>query len=187
MAVMASVRRTQEPTSSGNRAPGLNVVAVAMLFGAIAVGGAVSAVLRNPVPVIVTTLIGAAARAVAEDRAAVGARDRAALWPLRRPARTGAVLDRAVHRPRVVGDRSAHHRHRFCRGADAHRRHGAGQRRCGAVLDGPRCRKGRARGPGLRPRGGVGVADGAARHHRPHDAGGALERTRAGRRTSCRS
>ena len=57
MAVMASVRRTQE-YAPGTSAPGMNVVAVAILLGAIVVGGAVSAVLRNPIPVIVTVAIG---------------------------------------------------------------------------------------------------------------------------------
>jgi regulator of protease activity HflC (stomatin/prohibitin superfamily) len=57
MAVMASVRRTQE-FAQGNTGPGMNVVAVAILLGATVTGGAVSAVLRNPIPVIVTVLIG---------------------------------------------------------------------------------------------------------------------------------
>lgn len=57
MAVMASVRRTQEPMITGNGAS-LNVVAVAILLAAIVAGGAVSAILRNPVPAIVATLIG---------------------------------------------------------------------------------------------------------------------------------
>jgi len=54
---MASVRRTQEYTP-GSSTPGMNVVAVAILLGAIATGGAVSALLLNPVPIIVTTVIG---------------------------------------------------------------------------------------------------------------------------------
>jgi regulator of protease activity HflC (stomatin/prohibitin superfamily) len=57
MAVMASVRRTQEYTP-GSSTPGMNVVAVAILLGAIATGGAVSALLVNPIPVIATTVIG---------------------------------------------------------------------------------------------------------------------------------
>ena len=57
MAVMASVRRTQEPMITSNGAS-LNVVAVAILLAAIAVGAVVSWILRNPIPVIVTTLIG---------------------------------------------------------------------------------------------------------------------------------
>src|SRR6185436_5688905 len=57
MAVMGSIRRTQE-YAQGNSSPGMNVVAVAILLGAIVTGGAVSAVLRNPIPVIVTVLIG---------------------------------------------------------------------------------------------------------------------------------
>ena len=57
MAVMASVRRTQEYTP-GSSTPGMNVVAVAILLAAIAIGGAVSALLWNPIPIIVTTLVG---------------------------------------------------------------------------------------------------------------------------------
>jgi len=57
MAVMASVRRTQEPMITSNGAS-LNVVAVAILLAAIAAGAVVSLILRNPIPVIVTTLIG---------------------------------------------------------------------------------------------------------------------------------
>ena len=57
MAVMASVRRTQE-YAPGTSAPGMNVVAVAILLGAVAAGGLVTFVLQNPIPVIVTTVIG---------------------------------------------------------------------------------------------------------------------------------
>jgi hypothetical protein len=57
MAVMASVRRTQEPMIISNGAS-LNVVAVAIVLAAVAAGGVLSLVLGNPVPVIVTTLIG---------------------------------------------------------------------------------------------------------------------------------
>jgi regulator of protease activity HflC (stomatin/prohibitin superfamily) len=57
MAVMASVRRTQEPMITSNGAS-LNVVAVAILLAATAAGAVVSLVLRNPIPVIVTTVIG---------------------------------------------------------------------------------------------------------------------------------
>ena len=57
MAVMASVRRTQEPMITSNGAS-LNVVAVAILLAAIAAGAVVTLILRNPIPVIVTTLIG---------------------------------------------------------------------------------------------------------------------------------
>ncbi|HUQ86897.1 MAG TPA: slipin family protein [Vicinamibacterales bacterium] len=41
-----------------NSGAGLNVVAVAILVGAIAAGAAMSVILRNPIPVVVTTLIG---------------------------------------------------------------------------------------------------------------------------------
>ena len=57
MAVMASIRRTQE-YAPGSGAPGMNVVAVAILLGAIAVGAAISAVLLNPIPIVVTTIVG---------------------------------------------------------------------------------------------------------------------------------
>ena len=57
MAVMASVRRTQEYTS-GNSAQAPNVVAIAILLGAVATGGLASLLTRNPIPVVVTTLIG---------------------------------------------------------------------------------------------------------------------------------
>jgi hypothetical protein len=57
MAVMASIRRTQEYAPGGS-SPGMNVVAVAILLAAIAAGAAVSAVLGNPIPIIVTTAIG---------------------------------------------------------------------------------------------------------------------------------
>jgi len=52
MAVMSSVRRTQE-VGSGVSTPRLNVVAVAILLGAAAAGAAASLALRNPLPLIV--------------------------------------------------------------------------------------------------------------------------------------
>ena len=57
MAVMASVRRTQEPmiTSDGTS---LNVVAVAVVLAAVAVGTVVTLIMRNPIPVIVAAVIG---------------------------------------------------------------------------------------------------------------------------------
>src|SRR4029453_16301569 len=57
MAVMASVRRTQEPTITSSGAS-LNVVAMAILLAAPAACAVVSLILRNPIPVIVTTLVG---------------------------------------------------------------------------------------------------------------------------------
>jgi regulator of protease activity HflC (stomatin/prohibitin superfamily) len=57
MAVMASIRRTQEP-SSGVALPRVNVVAVAVLAGALAVGGAVGAASGTVVPVVVAGVIG---------------------------------------------------------------------------------------------------------------------------------
>src|SRR6187431_1547302 len=57
MAVMASVRRTQEPMITSNGAS-LNVVAVAILLVAIGAGAAVSAALWNIVPLIVAAVIG---------------------------------------------------------------------------------------------------------------------------------
>jgi len=55
MAVMTSVRRTQEVTS-GVSLPRLNVVAVAILLGAIAIGGAASLALRSPVPIVIAVI-----------------------------------------------------------------------------------------------------------------------------------
>jgi regulator of protease activity HflC (stomatin/prohibitin superfamily) len=57
MAVMASVRRTQEPMIVSNGAS-LNVVAVAILLGALAIGGAVAALMWNIIPLIVAAVIG---------------------------------------------------------------------------------------------------------------------------------
>ncbi len=57
MAVMASVRRTQEPMIISN-GTSLNVVAVAILVGALALGGAAAAVLGTLVPLIVAAVIG---------------------------------------------------------------------------------------------------------------------------------
>jgi regulator of protease activity HflC (stomatin/prohibitin superfamily) len=57
MAVMSSVRRTQE-AAPGIALPRINVVAVAMLAGALVVGGAVSAATGRLVPVVVAGVIG---------------------------------------------------------------------------------------------------------------------------------
>ena len=57
MAVMSSVRRTQE-AAPGIALPRINVVAVAMLAGALVVGGAVSAATGSLVPVVVAGVIG---------------------------------------------------------------------------------------------------------------------------------
>lgn len=57
MAVMASVRRTQEPTA-GVAGVGLNVVAVAIVLSAAIVGGIVSAILGNPILLVVSLVIG---------------------------------------------------------------------------------------------------------------------------------
>jgi regulator of protease activity HflC (stomatin/prohibitin superfamily) len=57
MAVMASVRRTQEPMIVSNGAS-LNVVAVAILLGAVALGGGVAALMWNVVPLIAGVVIG---------------------------------------------------------------------------------------------------------------------------------
>jgi regulator of protease activity HflC (stomatin/prohibitin superfamily) len=57
MAVMSSVRRSQDPgVSFGIHGP--NVVAMTILLGAIGIGAAASLVLRNVVPVVVFTLLG---------------------------------------------------------------------------------------------------------------------------------
>ena len=57
MAVMASVRRTQEPMIISNGAS-LNVVAVAILLGALALGGAAAALTWNIAPLIAGAVIG---------------------------------------------------------------------------------------------------------------------------------
>ena len=57
MSVMSSVRRTQE-AAPGIALPRINVVAVAMLAGALVVGGAVSAATGSLVPVVVAGVIG---------------------------------------------------------------------------------------------------------------------------------
>lgn len=57
MAVMSSVRRPQEP-GIGIRLPGINVVAIAILSSAIAIGGAVSLLTGSAIPAIVMTLAG---------------------------------------------------------------------------------------------------------------------------------
>jgi regulator of protease activity HflC (stomatin/prohibitin superfamily) len=57
MAVMASIRRNQE-TAFTNSGSGLNVVAVMILFGALAIGAALSAATGNVVPVIAFGIAG---------------------------------------------------------------------------------------------------------------------------------
>jgi len=54
---VTSIRRTQDPLVAA-ALPGFNVVAVAILLGAILIGGIASLVLRNPIPVIVFAVIG---------------------------------------------------------------------------------------------------------------------------------
>src|SRR5687768_15366338 len=56
MAVI-SLRRSQDPVFVGS-GPGLNVVAVTLLLGSIAIGGAVAAVMWNIVPLIAGAVIG---------------------------------------------------------------------------------------------------------------------------------
>jgi regulator of protease activity HflC (stomatin/prohibitin superfamily) len=57
MAVMSSVRRTQE-AAPGIALPRINVVAVAMLAGALVIGGALSAATGSLIPVVVAGVIG---------------------------------------------------------------------------------------------------------------------------------
>jgi regulator of protease activity HflC (stomatin/prohibitin superfamily) len=57
MAVMSSVRRTQE-AAPGIALPRINVVAVALLAGALVVGAAISAATASVVPVVVAGVIG---------------------------------------------------------------------------------------------------------------------------------
>jgi regulator of protease activity HflC (stomatin/prohibitin superfamily) len=56
MALMSSVRRSQEPVSYGIYGP--NVVAMTILLGAVAIGAGASLALRNAAPAIVLTLLG---------------------------------------------------------------------------------------------------------------------------------
>ena len=54
---VTSLRRSQDPGFVGS-APGLNVVAVALLLGSIAIGGAVAALLWNIIPLVAGAVIG---------------------------------------------------------------------------------------------------------------------------------
>jgi regulator of protease activity HflC (stomatin/prohibitin superfamily) len=53
---VTSIRRTQDPIPVS--IPGFNVVAVAILFASLIIGGIASLVLRNPIPLIVFAVIG---------------------------------------------------------------------------------------------------------------------------------
>src|SRR5687768_11574015 len=59
MALMASVRRSQDPAVSYS-VPRLNVVAVAILLGAVGIGAAASLAFDTVVPAIVFTALGLA-------------------------------------------------------------------------------------------------------------------------------
>ena len=54
---VTSVRRSQDPVFVGS-APGINVVAVAVLLGSFGIGGVLTLVLRNPIPLFVFLAIG---------------------------------------------------------------------------------------------------------------------------------
>lgn len=54
---VTSVRRTQDPVAIG-AVPAFNVVAVAILFASMIVGGVLALIVRNPIPAIVSVLIG---------------------------------------------------------------------------------------------------------------------------------
>jgi regulator of protease activity HflC (stomatin/prohibitin superfamily) len=54
---VTSIRRTQDPLVAA-ALPGFNVIAVAILMGAILIGGIASVVLRNPIPVMVFAVLG---------------------------------------------------------------------------------------------------------------------------------
>jgi len=58
MSVMASIRRTQEPAYASS-VSGPNVVAMMILLGALAIGGGLSAITGNVVPVILFGIAGA--------------------------------------------------------------------------------------------------------------------------------
>ena len=57
MAVMASVRRTQEPMIVSNGVS-LNVVAVAIVLGALAIGGVVAALMWHLAPLVAAAILG---------------------------------------------------------------------------------------------------------------------------------
>jgi regulator of protease activity HflC (stomatin/prohibitin superfamily) len=54
---VTSIRRTQDPLVSAAM-PGFNVVGAAILIGSIVIGGLTSAVLRNPIPILVLGPLG---------------------------------------------------------------------------------------------------------------------------------
>ena len=152
------------------RGPRVNVVAIAILIAALVLGLVGWNATGNPIPLVVMALVGLVlmpAPRIAQqwERAVVlrfgrfvGLRGPGLFWIV-------PFMDRVS-----TLDRSADHHHQLRRRADAHRRYRPGQRRRGAVLDGPRRREGGARSAGLRAGGELGGADGAARHHRPHHA-----------------
>jgi regulator of protease activity HflC (stomatin/prohibitin superfamily) len=57
MALMASIRRSQDPVGF-NSGAGVNVVAVAIVLGAVVIGGVLSLLVNNVIPVIVFAIIG---------------------------------------------------------------------------------------------------------------------------------
>ena len=178
---MLSIRRNTRRERLDVALPRLNVVSAAILLAALAAGWAAGARRATGRRWRWPRRLGWRSLNAPPARAAMGAGRRPPLRPLRRPARPGPVLDPALRRSRVDVDRSAHHHHQLRRRADADVGHRAGQRRRGPVLDGPRRREGRARGPGLRAGGELGGADRAARHHRPHHADRSAARPRAHR------
>jgi regulator of protease activity HflC (stomatin/prohibitin superfamily) len=58
MAVMASIRRTQDPMPVVSL-PAVNVVAVGLLIAALAIGGLASLAAASPIPVIIAAIVGA--------------------------------------------------------------------------------------------------------------------------------
>ena len=157
-------RRSEEPRSPAVR---VNVVAIAIL-AACAVAGcllfvATGSLDAGVVPVLAGLVAMQSPRIAQQwERAVVlrlgrfvGLRGPGLFWVV-------PFIDRVS-----IVDRSADDHDQLRRGADADVGHRAGERRRGAVLDGPRRAEGGARGAGLRAGGELGGTDRAARHHRP--------------------
>ena len=81
--------------------PRLNVISLGVFLVSIALAVFAGVRTKARLAPIVIMLVGVVADAVAAHRPAVGARRGAAARPLRRPARPGPVLDRAVRRLRL--------------------------------------------------------------------------------------
>ena len=137
----------------------INFVAVLILVFSILSGIAFTAITQNPLWVLLGALTGGILSAVTARREAVGARRRSAPRPIHRTARPWNLLGSPVLRQGHVVDRPARHHDELRGRGDADVRHGSGERRRRAVLDGARFREGRARSAGLRAGRELGGAD----------------------------